>query len=118
MKHQSGKAKGRRLQKFVRDVLRTLGKPLGLEDADIESRGMGQAGLDIILSPAARKVFPYAIECKMVEKLQVFPTFCEHYRKYEGVSDLKLLVHSKNHSPVLVTLMFSDLINLLKPRNE
>ena len=53
---RSAKAKGRRLQNFVRDALRD--KYSKLEEDDIKSAIMGVGGEDIVLSPAARKVIP------------------------------------------------------------
>lgn len=61
-KPQSRKAKGRRLQNWVRDLLYSLAPKL--EDGDVESRSMGAGGEDVLLSPAARKIFPVSIECK------------------------------------------------------
>jgi hypothetical protein len=111
---QSCKAKGRRLQQEVRDVLRQIGTPYGLVDGDIESRGMGQAGVDIILSPAAQRVFDLAVECKNVENLNVAKVFKEHYAKYEALSALKLLIHTKNHHETLVTMKLNDFISLFQ----
>lgn len=68
MKTASKKGKGRRLQQWIRDQLRTL-LP-GLEKDDVESRGMGQGGTDVILSPAAQKMFNYAIEAKNQEQFK------------------------------------------------
>ena len=65
---RASKAKGRRLQNLVRDLLRE--KFPQLEDDDIKSATMGMGGEDIVLSPAARKVVNYSIECKNVERLQ------------------------------------------------
>ena len=67
---KSSKAKGRRLQNMVRDALRKLFP--NLEEDDIKSQTMGMTGEDIVLSPAARKVIPYSIECKNVERLNVW----------------------------------------------
>ena len=64
----ASKAKGRRLQNLVRDLLRE--KFPQLEDDDIKSATMGIGGEDIVLSPAARRVLNYSIECKNVERLQ------------------------------------------------
>lgn len=59
---QSAKAKGRRLQQWVRDRLySTFPK---LEDGDIRSTSMGASGEDLLFSPAARRCFPYSVECK------------------------------------------------------
>lgn len=114
MKTSSAKAKGRRLQQFVRDVLRIIGKEHGLVDGDIESRGMGQNGTDIILSPAAKRVIDIAVECKNVEKLQVVPTFNEHYERYKHEPSLKVLIHGKNRCEPLVTMRFEEFVNLLR----
>lgn len=113
MRPQSCKAKGRRLQQEVRDLLRIAGLPHGLVDGDIESIGMGQNGCDIVLSPAAKRVFDLAIECKNVENINVAGVFKEHYAKYAATAALKLLIHSKNHSDTLVTMRIDDFISLL-----
>ena len=65
---RSSKAKGRRLQNMVRDKLRAAFSS-SLEEDDIKSQTMGMTGEDIVLSPAARKLIPYSIECKNVERL-------------------------------------------------
>lgn len=62
MKPASAKAKGRKLQQWVRD--RLLDHFRSLEPDDVRSTAMGQGGEDIQLSPAARRLFPYSIECK------------------------------------------------------
>jgi len=58
----SAKAKGRRLQQWVRDFLRS--NLPGVEDDDITSTPGGVNGPDIGLSPLARRAFPWTIECK------------------------------------------------------
>jgi len=62
MKTASSKAKGRKLQQWVRDVL--LSKSRILTPDDIRSTSMGAGGEDIQFSPAARKLWPFSIECK------------------------------------------------------
>ena len=87
MKPQSAKAKGRRLQQQFRDLLI---EELGIHPEDIESRSMGAGGEDLIMARAAREKFPYSIECKNVEKLNVW----EAYKQAEE--------NSKNYEPVVV----------------
>lgn len=72
MKTQSAKAKGRRLQQWVRDQLI---EHLEVHPEDIESRSMGASGEDLIMARAAREKFPYSIECKNVEKLNVWDAY-------------------------------------------
>ena len=65
MKIRSRKAKGRRLQNWVRDELLSLFK--NLTDDDIYCAIMGESGADVKFSPKARKKLPYSIECKNKE---------------------------------------------------
>lgn len=113
MKPQSAKAKGRNLQKLVVERLLAIGAAYGLEADDVLSRSMGAAGTDVILSPAARRLFgALAIECKNKETLNVVTTFHEHADKYKG--QYPLLVHKRNRTEPLVTLLLDDYLELLK----
>ena len=67
---KSAKAKGRRLQNLLRDLLRTAFS--FLHEDDIKSQTMGMGGEDVILSPEARKYIPYSFECKNVERLNLW----------------------------------------------
>ena len=89
MKTQSAKAKGRRLQQWMRD---TLVEELGVHPEDIESRSMGAGGEDLIMARAAREKFPYSIECKNVEKLNVWDAYSqasENSGNYEPIVFMK-----------------------------
>lgn len=117
MKTKSAKAKGRRLQQFVRDELRALMPDYyGLKDDDILSRGMGQAGEDIILSPHAKDFIPLSIECKNKERINVAEDFanCKLRASKDSPDSFPILVHSKNRSDVLVTLEFKDFMKFFK----
>jgi hypothetical protein len=72
MRPQSAKAKGRRLQQWVRDKLVEC---LHIHPEDIESRSMGAGGEDLIMARAARSKFPHSIECKNVEKLNIWDAY-------------------------------------------
>ena len=72
MKTQSAKAKGRKLQQWVRDQII---EQLEVHPEDIESRSMGAGGEDLIMARAAREKFPFSIECKNVEKLNVWEAY-------------------------------------------
>jgi len=62
---RSRKARGRRLQDWVRDSLRGLF--LTLTNDDVKVAIMGERGADVKLSKQAKKLFPYDIECKNAE---------------------------------------------------
>lgn len=117
MKPQSAKAKGRRLQqRIVHDLMSAIP---GVSDGDVSSRSMGANGLDIILSPFARRWADLRIECKMVEHLNVVSVFESHNKAYptNGSNPLKdgfdLLIHSRNKSDILVTCRWSDLLKII-----
>ena len=118
MSTASRKAKGRRFQQYVRDILRQIGTKHGLVDDDYTSTGMGQSGVDVILSPAAKALFPCYIECKNVESLNVRGTFVDHYEKYKDHAGLKILFHTKNRGTPLATLRLEDFFNLIEENLE
>lgn len=59
----SAKQKGRKHQQWVRDIILSL-YPQQLLPDDVKSTSSGAGGEDVQLSPAARRLFPYSIECK------------------------------------------------------
>jgi hypothetical protein len=66
IKTSSAKAKGRLHQQWI--CKRILKAFPWLEEGDIESRSMGAGGVDILLSPAAKRAFPVSIEAKKTRK--------------------------------------------------
>jgi hypothetical protein len=115
MRVSSKKQKGRRLQQLIRDRLLEIGTKYGLEPDDVRSTSMGVSGVDIQLSPAARKVFgPLFIESKNVEALNVVAEYVSHAEKYGKQQGLKLLVHSRNRTAPMVTLNFEDFIQIFE----
>ena len=98
MKTQSAKAKGRRFQQWVRDKLIEV---LNIHPEDIESRSMGAGGEDLIMARAARETFPYSIECKNQEKINLWESYkqaTENSGKYEPV----VFIKRNNHKPLVV----------------
>ena len=69
------KNKGKRLQNDVRDLILETFKEL--EPDDVRSTTMGDSGEDILLSPAARKLFPFAVECKNQERLNIWDSLSQ-----------------------------------------
>ena len=96
---RSAKAKGRRLQNLVRDKLRA--KFIILEEDDIKSQTMGMTGEDIVLSPAARKLIPFSIECKNVEKLNIWKSLKQAESNVHKDATA-LLIITRNNTPVYV----------------
>jgi len=113
MKTSSAKAKGRRLQNRVAEDLRSVAGER-LEHDDIKPVSMGVSGVDILLTPAARRLFDLLVECKNHEKLNVVGVFSNHAEKYVLKDGLPLLVHSRNRSDDLVTMRWADFLKMLK----
>ncbi len=110
MKSRSAKNKGKRLQNDVRDLI--LNKFKSLEEDDVKSTGMGQPGEDIQLSPFARKKFPYSVECKNQESLNVWKSL-EQAEKYSTKKIKPLLVFKRNRTKTYVVLEINDFLELL-----
>ena len=98
MKTSSAKAKGRKLQQWMRTLLI---EKLEVHPEDIESRSMGAGGEDLIMARAARETFPYSIECKNQEKVNLWESYKqadENSGKYEPV----VFIKRNNHKPLVV----------------
>lgn len=114
MKTQSAKAKGRRLQQWVRDQLI---ESLDIHPEDIESRSMGSQGEDLIMARAAREKFPFSIECKNAEKLNVWEAY-EQAKANKGNYE-PLVVMKKNGKKPLVVIDADYFIKLFRgEKNE
>ena len=109
---KSSKAKGRRLQNFVRDKLRDIYTP-ELHEDDIKSQTMGMTGEDIVLSPAARSICPFSFECKNVERLQMWRAIeqCETNRPDHSTS---AVVFKKNGKEPYIAIPFSVFCDMLQ----
>lgn len=70
----SAKGKGRGLQMWVcQHISQMIGIPFDNQDDQclIHCREMGQHGTDIILRGKAQKLFPFSIECKSSESINI-----------------------------------------------
>ena len=73
---------------------------------------MGDSGEDVQLSPAARKLIPYSIECKNQEKLNIWSSL-EQAEKNSGDSK-PVLIFKRNRSKTYAVLEIEDFIKLIK----
>ena len=109
-KTRSAKAKGRRLQNFVRDILREIFS--SLEPDDIKSQTMGMCGEDIVLSPAAKKLIPYSFECKNQERLDLWGSLKQAEDNCNN--RIPALVFKRNRSDTYVTIPFQHFVEILE----
>jgi len=109
MKTSSAKAKGRKLQQWFASI---MVKTLNLHEEDLESRPMGSQGEDIIMGRESREKFPYSIECKNQEAVNVWKAYEQaesNCGKYEP-----LVVIKRNRSKPLVVIDAEHFVALHK----
>ena len=111
MRPQSCKAKGRRAQQELRDAV--LAAFPHLEADDIRSTSMGASGEDLLLSPAARKVWPFYTEAKNVESLSIHKALAQA----SGKGRPPLVAFRKNNTPFHVALPLDVFLEILKRAN-
>jgi hypothetical protein len=98
MKTSSAKQKGRRFQQWVRDQLI---ETLSVHPEDVESRSMGAGGEDLIMARAAREKFPFSIECKNQESLNVWKAY-EQAEFNSGDYEPIVFIKRNNQKPLVV----------------
>ena len=104
MRPQSCKAKGRRLQqRTCAALLETFDS---LEKDDVRSTSMGAGGEDVQLSPAARKLIPFSIECKNTEKLSLVKAFAQAATHVGSPGVSPCVVFSRNRADTYVALKY------------
>lgn len=109
MTPSGAKQKGRRLQNRVAARLRAK---FNLAASDCRPAVMGENGPDIHLSEAARAKFPFAVECKNTERLNVWQAL-EQAQRNASDGQRPILVFSRNRAKTYVTLTIDDFLNLL-----
>jgi len=111
IKTSSAKDKGREHQKAVRDIL--FKHFPWLEEGDLESCSMGAGGVDIKMSPLARKTLPLSIEAKKTKKT---PTLAEikqaRANAYRGsTAAVVWSPHGSGPDKALIMMDFQDFLD-------
>ena len=110
MKQKSRRAKGKKLQKILRDKL--LKSFPDLHAGHIKVAKVGQQGEDIKVSRIARRLIPYQWECKNQEKFSTLYSFFDqscHHGPHEPV-----LVVKQNSRRALAIIDLDEFIDLIK----
>lgn len=112
MKVASAKAKGRRLQDYVRAAFLFIDQTI--HAGDIKTAIMSESGRDIAFFGKARDAFPYSVECKNQESLSIWKAFEQAEKGCNGEAKYPLLVFKRNRSKTLAVVEFSHLLSLIK----
>ena len=101
------KERCRRLQQWV---VKQLIETFDIHPEDIKSCSMGAGGEDVVMARAAREKFPYSVECKNVERLNVWDAYDQ--AKANAGNYEPIVVMKKNHKKPLVVLDAEYFISL------
>jgi hypothetical protein len=102
---QSSKAKGR---SGVQQVAAALTEHLGIAPDEMLVKATSMGGVDLWLSPAARKKFRYAIEVKNVEALNIWAALAQAEAQANGQPAVVFFKRAK--SPLYVACLASDFL--------
>jgi len=114
---QSAKGKGRELQKWVcRKISGLTGIPFDNKDDNckIHSREMGQSGVDIILRGEALQKFPFSVECKSTESLNLREFVQQAKNNQKEDTNWMVVVRTKSISDVVVMMSWESFEKLYK----
>ncbi|MBC40699.1 MAG: hypothetical protein CML19_00475 [Pusillimonas sp.] len=105
MKTSSAKAKGRKLQNWVRDQLISIFQELNADGLDlreeITTAIMGEKGEDVKLSSSVRHLFPFSIECKNQEKFTSIYNIMDQAKSHNDYEPLAF-IKMNNKKPLII----------------
>lgn len=107
----SRKAKGRRLQQEVIDALKAH---FGFSDNDLKSIPGSVQGEDIWLSSNAVAIFPYSIECKCQESLNIWGAIKQCEANAVKTAKTPMVVFRRNQTKTYVVLELSEFLKAYK----
>jgi hypothetical protein len=111
VKTSSAKAKGRRACAELAAAL--YAHAPSLQPGDIEVTSSGATGEDLKLSPAARKIYPFAIEVKNQEALNIWASLDQAKTHVSQRQVFPLLAFKRNKSEMYVAMSLADFLLLL-----
>lgn len=102
------KAKGRRAAMELQQGLLSIAPHLSPDDIRITPSGC--TGEDLLMSPRAREAFPYAIECKNVERINIW----EALKQAKSHSDTytPLLAFTRNREEMWIAIPLKAFLSL------
>ena len=115
MNIRSAKAKGRRLAQFAKDIMLKFAP--SLEEDDIRVTPASVPGEDLQMSPLAKKTYPYSVECKNHERLNIWKAY-EQSESNTKEHETAIVVFTKNRAKVLVCLEFEAFLKLTRPEQS
>lgn len=112
---RSAKAKGKKLEKYIKDTIQEL---FSLTDDEIRVTIGAENGADVKLSRSAQKILPIKIEAKAREGLTTIYKFYAQAQSHEGKDLEPIVIIRSNRMPSLAILNFEYLMNLFKEKEN
>ena len=113
------KGKGRRACQEFKDLLLRV---LPLESDDIVVTSSGDTGEDLKLSPKARNLFPFVLEVKNQEKLNIWDAYKQaedHWFKKGNKEELyPLVAFKRNRSDMMICMEAEYFLDFLYQRGK
>jgi len=103
------KQKARELQKTIRDDLKRI---FHLSDDDVRSTSMGVTGSDVQLSSEAKRFYPFSIECKCQENINVHQCLGQAITNAEKENLVPQLIFKRNRSEIFIVMRWDDWIKI------
>lgn len=108
------KAKGRKFQQQIRDTFRRLFEG-ELETDDINCTLMSESGVDIKLTPAAKKLIPLDMECKKQQKLAIWQALEQSEENVTSPDRIPTVIFSRSNSKTYIVMEFDKFLHLVYP---
>ena len=112
---RSRKAKGRRLQNWVRDTLLSIFTTF--DDNDIMCAIKGETGEDIKLSNPAKKLIPYSFECKNKQTFKGIYDIISQAQSNSKVTDVPVAIIKMNNQQPLAIVDAMHFLKLIGKQN-
>jgi len=116
MKNRSAKQKGKRAVFETKAAF--LKHAPHLEDHDITKPIGSRSGADLELSAKARETYPFTIEVKNQERLNIWDALKQSENHSEATDLTPLLVFRRNRSELYVTLKLEDFLQIVKAQSD
>jgi hypothetical protein len=119
MKTSSAKNKGRRAcQEAKEELLKFL--PVDPDDIVVTSSGAG--GKDLKFSPKARGHFPFVVEVKNQEAVNIWQAYAqaeEHWQKEISREEVyPVLIYKRNRSDLMISMSLEDFLHFTYRRGK
>lgn len=114
MKPSSAKKKG---QLFVAEIARMICNALKINPDDMRVTPSGVNGPDLWISPAGLKRFPFVVEAKNQQAMNIWSALTQANSHAVGTSLVPLLVFRRNRSEAYVCLHIDDFLGLMAELN-